>query len=126
MSFKITLDASIKIEDTSGASPAIVIEKAKTDEKEAQTEFQVLEVTVPASATDQVVDLSNFDTQSLYIQTTQPLTMLLPDPGPPADEPIPVQSLAVLTFAVGQGPASLRFSNAGAVDAQVYIALGSV
>lgn len=125
MSFKVTLDASIKIEDTSG-TPKTIIEKAKTDEKTAQTEFKILEVTVPASADKQVVNLANLDAQSLYIQTTQPLTMLLPDPGAAADEPIPIRSLAVLTFGVGEGPATLRFSNAGIVDAQVFLALGSV
>lgn len=117
-----TLNASVLIQDTSGATPVTRITQAKTDQETDHDEFQALEVTVPAGATNQAVNLTNLDVRALYMETSQPLTVRV---GIITNAAEPFRSLMVMTFDTGESPADLFFNNAGATDAQVFIALGS-
>lgn len=122
MPFTVTLNTSVLIQDTSGAAPVTQFSKSATDQKTAQEEFQVLHVTVLAAAVDQAVDLAELDTQSLYIETDNPIKMKIVAAG----TDIPIRSVHVSTFGVGDGPAELLLSGNGVTDSQVTIALGSV
>ncbi len=122
--FTVTLNASALIQDTGPTTPVSVADAAKTDQETAQDEFGSLSVTVPASAVDQDLDLGTpgFDVRALYITTDQPVTMKQGA----GVEAQPIRSLFMATYGAGQGPANLKFSNAGAVDAQVRIIFGSL
>lgn len=120
--FTVTLNASILIQDASGAAPVQVTSKSVTDQQTAQDEFDVQEVTVPAGASDQAVDLSNFKATTIYMETTQPIVYKIVGAG----TDVPFRKVAVITAEATSPPATLLFSNAGATDAQVFIALGSV
>jgi hypothetical protein len=121
MPFTVTLNASALVQDTSLATPVTVANDAKTDQETAQDEFYSSEITVPAAAVDQLVDLTGLDIRSLYVKSSQAVTMKQGA----STFAQPIRSLFMATFGTGQGPASLKFSNAGAVAAQVRIIAGS-
>jgi hypothetical protein len=122
MAHTVSLSVSVLIQDTTG-TPVVVANDAKTDQQTDHDEFMELAVTVPASAVDQTIDLTTpgLSARSLYITTTQPLTMKTGA----AVYAQPIRSLFAATYESGNAPASLKFSNAGLVDAQVKIILGS-
>jgi hypothetical protein len=123
MAHTVTLSASMLIQDTSGAAPVTVANDSKTDQLTGQDEFLEMSVTVPAAAVDQTIDLTTpgLSARTLYITTTQPLTMKQGA----ATFAQPIRSIFVATYEAANVPASLKFSNAGATGAQVKIALGS-
>ena len=120
--FTVTLNASILIQDASGASPVQVTSKSVTDQLTAQDEFDVQEVTVPDGASDQAVDLSNFKAQTIYMETNQLISYKIIGAG----TDIPFRTVAVITSDAASPPTTLLFSNSSGFDAQVFIALGSV
>jgi hypothetical protein len=123
MAHTVTLNASMLIQDTSGAAPVTVANDSKTDQLTAQDEFLEMSVTVPAAAVDQTIDLTTpgLSARTLYITTTQPLTM---KQGVSVFAQ-PIRSIFAATYESANVPASLKFSNAGAIAAQVKIVLGS-
>lgn len=123
MAHTVTLSASILIQDTGGAAPVTVANDSKTDQLTDQDEYLELSVTVPAAAVDQTIDLTTpgLSARSLYIVTTQPLTMKQGA----SSFAQPVRSVFCATYESANAPASLKFSNAGVTNAQVKVILGS-
>ena len=123
MSYTVTLSASILIQDTAPATPVTVAQDAKTDQLTSESEFLELSVTVPPSAINQTLDLAGpgFAAQSLYIFSSQPITMKQGS----STFPQPIRSLFVGSYATAQAPASLKFSNPGSQAAQVKVILGT-
>lgn len=122
--FTVTLNASALIQDTGPTTPVTVANDAKTDQETGQNEFGELSITVPAAAVDQTLDLGTpgFDVRALYIKTDQPITVKQGA----STFAQPVRSVFMATYGAGQGPADLKISNAGAVNAQVRIIFGSL
>jgi hypothetical protein len=122
--FTGTLNTSILVQDVAApTAPVTKVTEAKTDQLTNQPEYFELSVTVPASAVDQVVNLTGFDPQMIQILTDNPVTMKR-DAGTEAQ---PIRSIYVATFSAGEGPASMKLTNpSGTLDAQVRIAGTSV
>lgn len=123
MSYTGTLSVSVLIQDTAPAVPVTVAQDSKSDQLIGQSEQAEMGVTVPASAVDQLIDLTTmgFKAKQLYITSDQPITMKQGG----STFPQPIRSFFVATYAFADAPASLKFSNAGATDANVKIVLVS-
>lgn len=119
MPYTGTLNASILIQDAAGGQ---VASKAVTDQLTAQEEYQVLEVTVAAAASEQAVDIAPYKPTMIMVITDQPVVMKLATSG----TEIPVRKLAVITAPDDAAIASLLFDGHATEDAQVYVALTSV
>lgn len=121
MSYTGTLSVSALIQDIAPTVPVTIASDAKSDQLAAQSEAAELAVTVPASAVDQLIDLTTmgFKAKQLYITSDQPITMKQGA----SSFAQPIRSFFVATYAFADAPASLKFSNAGATDANVKIIL---
>lgn len=122
MPFTTTIQASIIMQDTGGATPVTVATDSKSDQATDHDEYVEMEVTVPASTTDMAVDLSNFKVRSLFVKASAPVTMKQAGTTAYAQ---PVRSLFAATYEASNAPTTLHLSNAGTAAAQVRIIAGS-
>lgn len=123
MPYTGTISVSALIQDIAPVVPVTIASDSKSDQLASQSEAAELAVTVPASAVDQLIDLvtMGFKAKQLYITSDQPITM---KQGVSVFAQ-PIRSFFVATYAFADAPASLKFSNAGSVDANVKIILVS-
>ncbi len=124
MSYKVELKGSIVVQDNDLPAPGLRARQESDDINSAADEYLAMNLTVPAGAVDQTFSLTAFglNASALLITTDQALTMKQGS----SSFAQPIRTLFVATYNPSDGPATLKFSNAGSDAAHVKITLSSL
>ena len=122
-----TLNLSVLVQDTSGASPVTVASDSKTDQVTNLEEYIATTVVIPANTvvavTPVVVSFAPFSVQTVYVKSDRPVTMQV---GTAGADTLSIRSTFCETHLDGEGPDALEFGNTDLVNAAtVTVVAGS-
>lgn len=120
----VTLNQSVLIQDTSGATPVTAAQDAKTDQVTSQEEYLSTLVVIPVNTAvpATVVDFGALaEAETVYVEVDRPVTMTV---GLGADV-YTIRSTFVETYVPADGPTKLTFGNPDLVNvANVRVIVG--
>lgn len=106
----VTLNLSVLIQDTTGATPVTAAQDSKTDQVTSQEEYLNTLVVVPVNTAvpATVVDFGALaEAQTVYVESDRPVTMTVGL----GSEVTTIRSTFIETYQVGEGPTKLTFGN---------------
>lgn len=118
MAHTVTLNTSILVQDTAGATPATVTQQSAQEQVVDLDEFVSTVVVIPANTdvtvSPVVVSFAPFNVRSVYVKSSRPVTMQV---GTAGADTYQVRSLFSINYADGDGPNALEFGNADLTNA---------
>ncbi len=120
MGHTVTLNTSILVQDTTGATPVTVTQQSAQEQVIDLEEFVSTVIVVPPSTivtvTPVVVSFAPFNVRSVYVKASRPVTMQVGTAGVDVTE---VRSLFATNYADGDGPNALEFGNTDVTNSAV-------